>query len=295
MNLALFRAFPNEHLFSLLLRLYKLSGYGDFITFQKNVGIQDRFLHANKVFSSTAEKLITHLEDRDETIKAHSVVPLWQMSVGQIIDVEDTRLQLFNHMNEQQLFGFDTSWHSCKKCRQDDLVTYGTSYWHAKHQLPSVFECYKHHCTLDKGVEPVKNLFTEILPHQVVAWNPVLSRISGDLKCWQSFVWKIDAISHNQPSTVADIKHRLIELLGLNIQSLPKRKAICELHNPHFESALGPVLIKYIFRDYTRSTQRGKTNILSSMFANIHKAQGVRNPIYWVALAYWQRAKLGLN
>ncbi|MGF1765414.1 TniQ family protein [Aliivibrio kagoshimensis] len=281
---------PNEHIFSWLVRLHQRSGYAHFLYFQKQIGIEDRFLHANKVFSLTSKKLVSLLDDANKAIVNNTSASIW------IISLERGQFHLgeFVHMNEQQLFGFDTSWHSCKKCRDEDLKNYGTSYWHSQHQLPSVFECYKHHLTLEQAQESVKNLYTEVLPHDVCQWQSVINRSHNDLDIWQAFVLMINALSLQNPQVISELKKRIIQTLNLDTPLLAVRKAKCEQLNPSFEASLGPVLLSYLFRDYSRQTLRGKTNILASMFANIHQTKGERNPIYWIALAYWLRPKLGL-
>jgi len=281
---------PNEHLFSWLVRLYQRSGYANFLYFQKQLGIEERFLNANKIFSVANEVLVCVLNDSKRVISDNTVASLWGLSLGR----DNVPFGEFEHMNEQQLFGFDTSWHSCNKCRDEDIKNYGTSYWHSQHQLPSVFECYKHKRTLEQATVPIKNLYTEVLPHDVCQWQRVINKSNKDLEEWQSFLLKINGLSLQSPKIISGLKNRIIQTLKLDTPVMAARKAICEQLNPSFERSLGPVLLPYIFRDYSRQTLRGKTNILASMFANIHNTKGERNPVYWIALAYWLRPKLGL-
>jgi hypothetical protein len=295
MIVSLFKPFPEEHLYSWLVRLYKLSGSADFLSFQKTLGFQDRFLHSNKLFSESSELLVQRLNNRDKALYEHTIAPLWQISIGNLLGDKFSPLDAFSHMNEQQLFGFDTSWQSCEKCREEDLNCYGTSYWHSKHQLPSIFECYRHQSILECANDPIKNLFSDQLPHDIEGWTSVVVSPSTELQLWQSFVVNMVTQYKYKPEELINIRKKVTELLGLNEKSFLKRRAICQKTNSQFEAGLGKELIKYIFRDYSRSTGRGKTNILSSMFANIHHAKGERNPIFWVALAYWLKDELGLN
>lgn len=295
MKLPIFKLLPNEHFLSLLVRSYKLSGYSNFLHFQKKLGFQDRLLYTNRVFTPALRGMINHVEVREDLIKYHTIIPIWQISIGQIIENDNPQSWRFDHRHEASDFGFDTSWHSCKKCRQDDLDKYGTSYWHTLHQLQSVFECYKHGCTLDKGVEPIENLFKKVLPHQVTAWEPVLSKISKELRSWQSFVFKINKISHDQPTIVAGIRTQLQEVLGFNIpedQYEPRKMEIYESFSQDFASFLGPELIRYIFRNDSFLTLEGGRHILVRIYLCFPICKTVRNPIYLIALAYWQRAYL---
>lgn len=289
-----FKPFPEEHLYSWLVRLYKLSGSAGFLIFQKSLGFQDRFLHSNILFSEASEALVLRLNDRVRTLSEHTISPLWQLSVGSLLSEECPPLGAFSHMNEQLLFGFDTSWHSCKKCRKEDLEQYGTSYWHVQHQLPSVFECYLHQSILELSNDPVKNLFICQLPHDIESWCPVIESPSTELLRWQSFLFEVHKMSKFKSVELKNLQQKITEVLKLNEIRASKRKIICQEWTPHFEASLGDELIQFLFRDYSRLKKRSKTNILTSMFANIHQLHGERNPIYWLALAYWLKEELGL-
>jgi len=295
MIVALFKPFPDEHLYSWLVRLYKLSGCADFLSFQKSLGFQDRFLHANTLFSETSEALIQRLNDREQALSEHTTSPLWQISVDSLLGGQCPPLDAFTHMNEQLLFSFDTSWHSCKKCREENLDRYGTSYWHVQHQLPSVFECYRHQSILERAKEPVKNLFNCQLPHDIKTWSPVIKSPSAELRLWQSFLFDTFKLSKYKSVELRNLQQKIKEILSLNEIRASKRRATCQKQNPHFIASLGEELIQFLFRDYSRPKKGSKTNILTSMFANIHKVQGERNPIYWLALTYWLKEELSLS
>jgi len=298
MNLPVFNLLPNEHLLSWLVRSYKLSGNSSFLNFQNKLGIHDRHLCSNLVFTQALKRIIYQIEEPGNVIKYHTNIPIWQIATGRVLD--NGNLNSLSHANEARHFGFgfDTSWHSCRKCRQYDLDKYGTTYWHTSHQLPSVFECYKYHCMLEKGVKPIENLLKEVLPHQVIAWEPVQSHMFKELKYWQCFVFKINKISHDQPTLVASIQSQFFEVFGLDLNygtDYRRESAICELDFQCFESFLGPELIKYIFRNYTDLTLGGRRNLLDVISIDPICFSFTRNPVYWIALAYWQRANLNFD
>jgi hypothetical protein len=199
MIVSLFKPFPEEHLYSWLVRLYKLSGSADFLSFQKALGFQERFLSSNILFSEASEALALRLRDRNNALFEHTSALLWQVSVGSLVGEAFSRLDSFNHMNEQLLFSFDTSWHSCKRCREEDLEQYGTTYWHVQHQLPSIFECYKHQSILEFANEPVKNLFTCQLPHDIETWCPLITSPSANICRWQSFLFGVYELGKHKP------------------------------------------------------------------------------------------------
>ncbi len=294
MKVFVIEPFPNEHIFSWLLRMYRLSGYGDFVTYQKSLGIEDRHLHTYKVFSSTTETLISLFDNRDHAIQSHTTIPIWQISVGCLLGDNQLKLNAFKQMDEEQSFGFDTSWHSCERCRVHDQEKYGTAYWHASHQLTSVFECYKHQCILEKAEAPVTNLFEETFPHEVPKWIPLLTESKDDLKKWQSFYVNINELAMIEQHSVMDIKANLFQILGLKGKLLKQRKHIGIELNQQFISALGPTLLAYIFRDYARPQRRKELNVVNVTFTNVKLLKGERHPIFLAALAYWKRSELNI-
>ncbi|KZN29034.1 hypothetical protein N480_09710 [Pseudoalteromonas luteoviolacea S2607] len=294
MIVSLNNPFSGEHIYSWLIRAYKLSGYAEFLYFQKKLLFQDRFLHPNKLFSKSIEALVNQHCDRSKVLSNNTVAPLWQLSVGSLLNDKDPTLDAFSHMNEQQLFSFDTSWHSCKKCRQEDLTEFGVSYWHTQHQIPSAFMCYKHNTIIEKAHDPVKNLYTELLPSDIKGWVPVIKFPSEELKTWQSFVFKVFAHCIDKQKELLKIQKDIIEHLNLNQQRASKIKVICTDLIPKFEVGLGQELLEYLFRDYARYTRRGRPNILAAMFVDSTFISG-RNPVYWLALFYWLRHELKLD
>lgn len=287
--------FDYEHIYSWHLRMYQRSGSSSFRNYQHNIGIDERFLHANTLFRSSTVSLVNLLADIGVAdTRYHTNDPIWQLSIGERFDTSFKGWYGLTHMNEQLLFGFDVSWHSCPTCRAQDYDTHGTTYWHAPHQLPSIVRCYKHNTLLERATDPVKNLYEKILPHDVVNWESLVTGVEHDIEQWQQFVFKLQAMSFEQPDYVSSLKMRIIELLGLDVSKRSARIAICDQLNPSFESALGPILLRHLFRDYNHPTKQVKTNILVPMFSNSNQVTGQRNPVYWLSLAYWMRAELAL-
>lgn len=294
MNL-LTKPLENEHIYSWHLRMYQRSGCSSLKDYQYNLGIDERFLHANTVFRASMQPLTQLLAVTGITdFHKHTNANIWQLSVGERFDNPFRESGKLLHMNEQLLFGFDSSWHSCPICRAEDLEAHGTTYWHALHQLPSVVCCYKHDTLLERAEEPVKNLYNGKLPHDVGTWKSLVTKVEHDIEQWQQFFQKVHAMSLEQPDFISLLKLRITTLLGLDIENRSAKAVICNNLNPEFESALGPVLLRHLFRDYTRPSKRGNTNILRSMFSNPNPPSGQRNPVYWLSLAYWMRAELDI-
>ncbi len=278
---------PNEHVFSWFVRGYFRSGSASFTNFQKQINLSAKKLYANQVFGSHFEAIFKLLGNRQKLISNHTTALLWQVSVGKLAMANSPALDSFEHMNEQQFFGYDTSWHACQSCIEEDIERFGTSYWHASHQYPSVFTCYKHLKPLVIAKEPVKNIYSELLPHNVAAWEYVVPEVKQELEDWQSYLKEVINLCHNNPELITQIKPQIVKYFNVSKLKSKEQKLYCERLNIEFEQAIGNQLLQYLFRDYGRENLRGKTNVFSILFFSQYKSNGVRNPIYWLVVAYW--------
>ncbi|MFD1622259.1 hypothetical protein [Thalassotalea marina] len=278
---------PGEHTFSWMLRSYLASGEDDFLSFQKRRGIFDRGITANKIFCDTTSQLYKLLETNHGVYSNNlSLVP-WQISTGKPVSELEKLISFYTHMNEQQMFSFSTDWHSCADCREEDLNHYGTSFWHAKHQITSSFRCYKHRCVLQTANPSIKNLYYEQLPHQNMNWSPLVIEPSSTIISWQDFIDSYLEADASLQIPLWDLKDNIVSRLNLPVSKRAGRLKVCQELNVDFEKVLGDKLLRYLFRDFARPTERGSINILRTMFAGQHKSHGVRNYVYWLALYYW--------
>lgn len=294
MNNLIFKPLPSEDLYSWLLRLYRLSGYRNLKTYLKALDIEGTLLEADKVFTPALGFLIKQQLNPRQAVKNNTNLCIWQFSVSEIFDLDEIDLCKFTHRPERTVLRYDSSWHSCPMCITEDTEKYGTSYWHAPHQCPSIFQCYKHACILNRAKKPVLSLIEEKLPHEIDKWEPVILNITQQIEEWQSFVLKMVDIAQKHPDALIQIKERLQNFLGECSGQSNEHKVRCEEANDQFENALGPHLLKYLFQGYLRPYERGKTNIIRSSLSDFYSKRGERNPIYWIAFAYSQREFLCL-
>lgn len=63
--------------------------------------------------------------------------------------------------------GESDNWRACAHCIRSDISTYGTSYWHRSHQLPTSFYCLQHSAPLLVSSVPKAERYSRFqLPHQ---------------------------------------------------------------------------------------------------------------------------------
>ena len=295
-----FQALEGEHMYSWLVRLYRLSGFPSFTAFQTSIGLNSRFLKSQEVFGDTMLKCVHLLPGNNvENLLSHSSLAIWRLSLPDLDSHQFNKNQdsLVHqlHMNEQLIFNFDTSWHSCSSCRIENMRDYGTTYWHAQHQLPSVYTCLTHSTILDRASTPIKNLFTSVLPHDVEKWHPCVNSVPQTLTQWQAFFVNTYFACTTNNQYASELRRKLEKRLGLCNKSIANRKKICHDLIPSFECSLGDDILNYLFRDHAKPNLRGETNILISFLANSYKSVGVRNPVYWIAVAYWLKDEINLE
>ena len=293
-----FSLLNDEHLYSWLIRQYWLSGYLSFQSFQSSVGLSERFLKPQKVLDESLSNCLALVAEMfDNSLYKHTTFPLWQVALPNVVSLDEreyNQLCSYSHMNEQQLFGFDTSWQSCSKCREEDYSEFGITYWHVQHQLPSVFKCLKHKITLERAEEPLQNLYNNAtLPQHVKIWHPTITAPSVGLHDWQSFLLTLYKRFTEDSSFPMKLRTEIEnKLLFVDLNMANRMRKYQEL-NLLFESSIGEELLTYLFRKTDKVKYR-KVNVLVNLFTTEHQVRGIRSPIYWCAVAYWLRDELSI-
>lgn len=294
-----FPLLPDEHLYSWLVRLYWLSGYPSFSTFQHSLGFQSRFLKSQPVFDNTLTKaaLLTITEKNPlRLLLRHSTLATWLISLPPLLKPNTEKLErLLNthsHMNEQLMFSFDTTWQSCPACREKDLSHYGSSYWHVSHQLPSITHCRMHGERLEVALEPVKNLYQEKLPHHVQNWRQSAREDCQSIDIWEQFVIQTNDRCINDLRYGPMLRKKIEQYIGAVGKNKAQKKRKCNELTPEFEAAVGDSVLRHLFRSHAKSGKLAKLNVLNTLFASQKQPKGIRNPIFWLVLAFWLRNEL---
>ena len=296
-----FPLLPDEHLYSWFVRLYWLSGFPDMVSFHKFLGLSSRSFKSQQLFDSTLmaiAKLAAKSESLKDVIIKSTPMAIWTVSTPQLAKVNasdlESELSKYQHMNEQLMFNFDTSWLSCAVCRDEDTSRYGTSYWHLTHQLPSITRCSKHGERLEVAAEQVKNLYKKTLPHHVEHWLDCAHEQSNSIDEWESFLFNIHKRCTENATFGPRLRKKIEDQLGFTGESPTHKKNQCETLNPLFEIALGQRLLRHLFRFHAKPKSQRQGNILAIILVNHYGLKGVSNPIYWLTLAYWLRDEIKL-
>lgn len=281
---------PGEHYVSWFVRKSQFQAYPDFRLFLSNNTVSSSNLKTYEVIHPLILSFLQQLPQKDSALEEHTLIPLWQLSVGKILEqqelIEGDFLDLHHSNNEKTLFQFDRSWHSCPNCREEDIQRFGTSYWHTEHQVPSVYKCYKHNVVLEKAKYPIADLISGLLPHQVKSWVRLISLESEQLEHWQTFVRRFHNEMINRPSSLVNLRYKIQKLLGIEKSFHYHGNDHTDQLTVKLEDELSSELLSYLYTDYARPSKKGKPKIIRNLFKGINPHK-VRSPINWILLGYW--------
>ena len=291
MSFAPLNILPNEHYISWFVRQAHFQAFPNTTHFLSKNGIVSTSLKAYDVLHESIVGFLAIYSDQVDAICDHTLLPFWQLSVEKVLTPDDFInggfLDIHHSSDEKTVFQFDRSWHSCPKCREEDIASYGSSYWHSKHQIPSVYKCFKHKAILEKAYNPIHDLRTGTLPHQVKHWHKLVSIENEDVSNWNNFINTMVEKSTTEPESLLGLKTKVHQVLGVDNMSVHQCLAYTDELTPRFESKLGIDLLSYLFKDYARTSNKGKPRILRSLFARLGNPYKIRSPIYWLLLGYW--------
>lgn len=296
-----FNPLPGEHPYSWLSRQYYLTGYPSPNSFLKHLGISCIDLMAQAVFENGITRIFCDSQMpllSKELLWRNTAYPLWFLSDPHINvcntkdGIQTSKFNECQHMNERLLLAFSQSWHACPTCIMHDVKKYGIPYWHNKHQLPSVVTCYKHNQILVKPKDNVKNLKDLILPNAIKSWEPIIEKPSTIIIKWSEACIKLFEALVRDRQLAYTLRYKIDQLTHVNSHYKIKKIKWCTQETPFFEQALGPSLLHHLFKGYSLYSGGRKPQILASVLAPHHKVSAIRNPIYWIAIAYWLKDKL---
>lgn len=282
---------PGEHYISWYVRQAQFQAYPEFKLFLSVSGVESTSLKAYDVIH---ESILGFLKSSPNQIKGmheNTLFPLWQLSIDKEVTPDDLLcgefLNFHHAADEKTVFQFDRSWHSCSRCREEDVANYGSSYWHTKHQTPSLYKCYKHATILEKAYTPISDLRIGVLPHQVKGWQKLVNVENEDVRNWHNFISSMDEIAVTDPESIIGLKTKVQSELGVDQMSVHHCISYTDELTAKFELQLGVNLLSYLFKDYARVSNKGEPKILRSLFGRVGNPYKIRSPIFWLLLGYW--------
>jgi len=245
------------------------------------------------VFSDTKVPLLSK-----EFLWSNTAFPLWLLSEPDLNvcktvgGLQTSNLDEFQHMNERLILAFSQNWHACSKCIIQDTKKFGIPYWHNKHQLPSVVTCYIHNQILIKPEDNFKNLKSLILPTAIETWVPIIENPDTAILAWSDACIRFFEKLVENKQLAQKLRYKIDQLTNVNSRYRTKKIEWCTKNTQLFEQALGRPLLNHLFNEYSLYSYGRNPQILATVLAPLHESSLVRNPIYWIAIAYWLKDKL---
>ncbi|WP_462180473.1 TniQ family protein [Pseudoalteromonas gelatinilytica] len=158
-NISMPFLFPGEHLLSSLARWFDIQGRNDFLMTCKPYFPNINQLNPSVIWRPVYAELLSHYIDTygvDRIINEHTLLPFYRYFLSEQ-DAANLNEQGYLLSGGKVQVGMQTHvksayhWRWCNECVQADCDQYGTTYWHACHQIPSIQRCYKHQTPLISG------------------------------------------------------------------------------------------------------------------------------------------------
>ncbi|RYV01883.1 hypothetical protein SOPP22_12035 [Shewanella sp. OPT22] len=139
---------PGEDLFGLIGRSFVMSTFRNFNSMRKTMQLT-HFRHLpGTLISQDFKKIIAALNmNSNQTHSEHTCFNMLKSSISP--------QKLEEHVSLSKNITFNcrgsvvsTPWRWCSDCVKEDTKNYGIPYYHRDHQIPGVFRCLKHQCTL---------------------------------------------------------------------------------------------------------------------------------------------------
>lgn len=295
-----FSILPGEHLFSYLARYFWLSGTLKSNDFLKKLKLSELNLKPQFVYNPEVSKVIKNVMLPllpKNTITSHIPSSAWSLIIDRAYYAKlNEKLAKGNinsnlHKADQHSINLNRSWQACGECIKENTSTFGISYWHMQHQLPGSIFCYRHKTILRTPKLPTLFLRGLLLPHQISEWTDVVIEPEESMVDWGNFVDSVYFNLVKNPLIAHDLKNVFFDI----IVKPPKisKKYWIKKQEIIFEDKLGDKLLNLLFSNYSVTSNKSKENILASTLSTTNgNSSGFKNPIYWLALLYWQKDEL---
>lgn len=276
------KAFPDEHVWSVAARSIKWSGFNSSSIFNDKFGIDHSHIKPTKGDCHNITTL-AKFKDFEQLQKSGSSFLLWHLNFD---STESANSELncveYQQARESQL-AVCSEWKFCPCCAEENRASYGTAYWHNKHNLPFVTHCTNHNMPLSH-VANLKDLDSLIMPNRLVADRIQPQQFGEEFFNWSRFVERIFNMLKQNPSVATQLRQKIWSRLNPVPNEQKKRRNHFNNLLNELEAIVPNSILRHCFQFY-RDEKRRKSNILFTTY----KRDGiqVRNPVYMLIILYW--------
>jgi hypothetical protein len=288
---------PNEHLFSWVSRIHLLSGNIKLKSTLAFLNIENKPFNCtghNQAFLDAINFYRSEIVDDEICFDRHTLFSLWALSFNSS-DYNERRSNnslLMPSMNEKGAFSFNSRWKYCPNCIQDDIDKCGHSFWHVKHQLPSVTHCYLHKEVLIGNSIDFRDLRNCSLP-QTYDYCISKQEVDPQLLSWSEFVVSIYNNLNQSPRFGETLKNRVINFLQLPTKIQTKHNDLFQDLQRQFDKEVPLAIRRHLFSFYSKP-YRTQPRILRSTLGINHNTKH-KHPVNWLIILYWLKDKISLG
>lgn len=240
---------PDEHILSVLVRCSLLSDRNNFSASVANVSHDTNGLTLQSAWRQIYDDIIIQFGEGstyEKIFKNHTLMPYYSPfnhSQTENLSNNQTCLGGLIRPSFQNIIKAANHWRWCPLCTEEDLVKYGTTYWHVNHQIPTVQRCLKHKvslinlCTkchfqqkeISVGLPPENKK----CPQCEYAYRPTPHE-TEELHLWLEKM-SIAFFKYETPTTINSIRQLLRKQIGFDnfssSRSVTQRKRVLDLQN----------------------------------------------------------------
>lgn len=289
---------PQEHIFSWLNRIHILFGHSKLKHTLDSLNIEPKpfkTCHHNGASIDTIELYKREIADDTSGLDKHSAIPLWSLTFDSDYYrncIRENKAELPSGYHAGK-FAFQSNWKYCPCCVQEDISNYGHSFWHVKHQLPSITHCYIHDLQLIEDSARLRDLRGALLP-QVHKFSAKQLEDATVLKEWSKFVVRVYEIVVNSPIAGERLAHQVRALLNVPQDLTYKDNEMFVPLQVQFEQDIPSCLLRFLFLNY----REGCSHQFKLLQNTLGHRQTTRylvqysHPICWLVILYWLKDKI---
>ncbi len=273
---------PGEHLWSVVARSLKWSGFSKESIFTEKYGLNGMQIRPSKGNCKHLSVLAKY--DEFEMLQTcGSSYPLWLLNFD---NVEFAFKELNNNrlgIARESQVNLSANWRYCQTCMEEDRSKYGSAYWHNEHNLPFVTHCTRHQEPL-LHVPDLKNISKLSMPNRLKPNQIAPVEFTDEFLQWSNFVVGVYNTIKADPTSVAKFRSMVWSKLEPVPDKIYKRRPYFNKLLAEIESQVPESLLRHCFQFYADDKRR-KANFLYTTY----KRDGIqiRHPVYMLVILYW--------
>lgn len=288
---------PQEHVFSWLNRIHLLFGHSKLKHTLAFLNVEDKPFksgHHNQSSVDAIELYKREIVNDTSGFEVHSSLPLWSLTFDFSFFDSWKRRNTASVPSAYDAgnFAFQSNWKYCPHCVEKDIERCGHSFWHVKHQLPSVTHCYLHKTQLIDDAF-LRDLRNKLIP-QAHSFNAKKLEDEFALQNWSEFVTKVFDIVVKNPKAGEFLANQIRRYLKVPADLTYKDNEMFQPLQKKFDEDMPDSILCHLFLSYSKKRVRPH-NLLKNTLGHRQTTRYNMNfshPVCWLVILYWLKDKV---